>query len=313
MKALVKYADSAGAIGLRDIPEPVCGRKDVKIEIKSAAVCATDIHIEANEYPWAVGVPLGHEFCGVVVEAGPEVSRFQVGERVVSCMDGGFAKYVVKAEDDWVFHLPDEISFDEGALLEPFTAAANSVLNRSNVKAMDKVLIEGPGIIGLSVLQVCKLVGADVMISGTAADAGRLALAKRFGADRIINIEQESLNQAVEVFTKGKGLDIVFECSGNQHALNSGLSALKYDGILVQLGIFGEKAIIDLGDLVYNNKRIIGSIAYDKETWLRTIEMVRSGKAVLSEYISKKLPLDAWETAFELTKSQKALRVIMTP
>ena len=131
MKAIVKYGQAAGEVALREIPEPICGKKEVKIEVKACAVCATDLHILEGSYPWDVGKVLGHEFSGIIREVGAEVTGFKPGDRVASCMEGGFGKYCVKAFDDWIFPIPDSISFEEAALLEPLCSAANSVVNKA--------------------------------------------------------------------------------------------------------------------------------------------------------------------------------------
>ncbi|MDO4291933.1 MAG: zinc-binding dehydrogenase [Eubacteriales bacterium] len=313
MKAIVKYGELPGQVDCRDIPEPVCGAYEVKIEVKACAICMTDLHIIQGEYPWETGVPLGHEFCGVVIQTGSRVSRFRAGDRVVACMNGGFARYVVKREDDWVFALPDQISFPEGALLEPLCAAANSVLNRSRILPGDHVLIEGPGVIGLFALQTAKLLGARVMMSGTGADRERLEMAKKMGADRIVNAEQEALEEAVADFTGGQGLDTVLECSGSQAALDAGLSLLRYDGQLTQVGIFGKPARVDLGQLVYNNRRLVGSIAYDRDTWQRCIGLVKNGLVDVKSLISAQLPLSEWRQGFERTAGRTGYRVVLIP
>ena len=313
MKAIVKYGELPGEVDLREIEEPACADNEVKIEVRACAICVTDLHIIAGEYPWEVGVPLGHEFCGVVVEVGKNVKEFSVGERVVSCMNGGFARYVVKDESDWVFHLPDEISYYEGALLEPLAAAANSVIKRSLIRPADHVLIEGPGVIGLFVLQVCKLFNAHVMITGTRSDKKRLELAKSFGADKALTVEDSDILNEAKTFSRGKGIDTVFECSGSQAALDTGLQVLKYDGQLTQVGIFGRNASIDLGQLVYNNRKIIGSIAYDRSMWERVIRMVQVGQVNVKAMISEVLPLDEWERGFRMAKERSGLRIILVP
>ena len=313
MKAIVKFDTGANKVGYLDIPEPVCGPHSVKIAIKAAAICITDLHIIDDEYPWPVGLPLGHEFCGIVVEAGSDVTRFKVGDRVVACMDGGFAKYVVKDEDDWVFHLPDSISFEEGALLEPLAAAVNSVQNSSSIHPGDTVLIEGPGVMGLFACQAAKLSGASVIVSGTANGAQRLALAEKLGADRTVNNASEDLDAAVHQMTGGKGVDTVIECSGTQAALDAGIRALRTGGQLTQVGIFGSRATVDLGHLVYHSKKIVGSIAYDRDTWLRTIRLAAEQKICLRCFVTDTLPLDDWKTGFELARKKQSLRIILIP
>lgn len=313
MKAIVKYDSGPGKVAYQDIPEPICGDRSVKIEVKAAAICSTDLHIVADEYPWEVGVPLGHEFCGVVVEKGAGATQFNVGDRVVACMNGGFAKYVVKDQDDWVFHLPDTVSYEEGALLEPLSAAVNSVQNRSNINTGDTVLIEGPGVMGLFACQAAKLLGATVVVSGTSADAERLQLGKKLGADYVIDVQQENLNEILMSLTNGNGVDTVIECSGSQAALDDGIKVLKTGGQLTQVGIFGKHAMIDMGHIVYHSKKIVGSIAYDRETWIRTIQLVKEGKIDIRSFITHRLMLADWEIGFEMTRKKQGLRILLIP
>ena len=313
MLAVVKYGPNPGNVDLLDIDEPTCGSFDVKIEIKASSICATDLHIVSGSYPWKTGVPLGHEFCGIVVEKGNSVEKFSVGDRVVACMDGGFAKYVVKNENDWVFPLPDEISYEEGALLEPFCAAANSVINRSHFLPNDVVLIEGPGVLGLSVLQTAKLCGAIAVITGTASSKDRLELAKKMGADYAVDVANEDLDGVVSTITRGIGVDVVYECAGNQASLDTGIRLLKTGGTLVQVGIFEKKPTLDLTHLVYHSKTVVGSIGYDRETWVRCIQLAKEGKICLNQLATHKLPLSDWKKGFDITRRKEGLRVILVP
>ena len=214
MKAIVKYGQAAGEVALREIPEPVCGKKEVKIEVKACAICATDLHILEGSYPWDVGKVLGHEFSGIIREVGAEVTGFKPGDRVASCMEGGFGKYCVKAFDDWIFPIPDSISFEEAALLEPLCSAANSIVNKSKILPGDVVLIEGPGAIGLFAMQIAKLSGAITVLTGITKDGGRMQLAKELGCDYTLDVKRENLQELVMNLTQGRGVDTVIECTG---------------------------------------------------------------------------------------------------
>ena len=313
MKAIVKLSENVGDINLIEIPEPICGDDEVKIRVKACGICATDLHIVEGSYPWKVGVPLGHEFSGKIVEVGKNVTKFKKGDRVASCMEGGFAKYAVKKEDDWVFAIPDNISYEEAALLEPLSAAANSVINKSNILPQDIVLIEGAGTIGLFVLEFVKLQGGIAIVSGTSKDKDRLKLAEELGADYTIDIQKESLKELVEKVTDKKGVDTVIECSGSQNALDSGIALLKTAGQLTQVGIFSKAPIIDLVRVVYHSQKIVGSIAFDKETWYRCIKLLGAEKVNTKKLVSHEIPLDEWKRAFEITHRQEGFRVLLIP
>ena len=179
MKAVVKYGELPGQVDYRDILEPICKDEDVKIEIRACAICMTDLHIVAATYPWKVGTPLGHEFCGVVVEAGKNVCKFKVGDRVVACMNG--------------------------------------------------------------------------------------------------------------------------------------LQVLRYGGQLTQVGIFAKNATVDLGQLVYHDRSIVGSVAYDRETWMRTIRLVESARIDVKSFISETLPLSEWKRGFEKAAKREGFRILLLP
>lgn len=311
MKAIVKT--ERGTVEYLEIPEPSCGARDVKIRVMACAICTTDLHIADGVYPWEAGIPLGHEYTGVITETGPEVKDFAVGDRVAACMNGGFARYVVKREDDWVFHLPDSVSYEEGALLEPLAAAGNSVIDRARVRPMDRVLITGPGLLGQFALQAAKLAGARVMVSGTGTDAERLRIAAEHGADATVDLGVQDLHEEVKRFTEGEGLNTVIECSGSQQALSSGLALLRYDGQLIQVGIPSGALTVDIGALVYNNRKIIGSIAYDRAMWKRVLAMADRGTVDLRSYISSALPLDHWEEGFRRSREKSGFRVLLMP
>src|SRR5438067_1258567 len=182
MKAVMKTAPGAGNIEVRDIAEPATPPGHVKIAVKAAGICGTDLHIYYDEYRSFPPVVLGHEVCGEIAEVGSGVERVRVGDRVTSetyastcgscryCREGrvnlcperrsigsgangGFAKYLVVPEHN-IHLLPDNVSFEEGALSEPLACVIHSVLERSQVTPGDIAVITGPGAMGLLTLQV---------------------------------------------------------------------------------------------------------------------------------------------------------------
>ncbi len=313
MKALVKCSDVQGDIRLIDTEEPACLENQVKIEVKACGICATDLHIAAGEYPWEQGRILGHEFSGVIVEAGHGVKKFKVGDRVASCMDGGFAEYAVKAENDWVFRIPSHIGYEEAALIEPMCAAAQGVLYKTPVRPGDVVLIEGAGIIGISALLFVKLMGGTALVAGRKSSKKRLEIAKELGADYIVDVESDNPEEFIERITEGRGADFCIECAGSESSLNLGLKLLKYGGQLTQLGIFSKPPTVDLTSLVYNDRSIVGSIGYTKEVWRRCIGLMSEGKISAKGFASVILPLAEWERGFELTREKEGFRVLLAP
>ena len=117
----------------------------------------------------------------------------------------------------------------------------------------------------------------------------------------------------VEKVTDKKGVDTVIECSGSQNALDSGIALLKTAGQLTQVGIFSKPPSIDLVRVVYHNQKIVGSIAFDKETWYRCIKLLSSEKVNTKKLVSHQFPLDEWKRAFEVTHRQEGFRVLLIP
>ena len=211
MKALVKTQKGVGFLELRDVPEPKAGPGEVLLKILGAGVCGTDIHVRDDNFPYWPPVILGHEFIGRIIEAGPGVTRFRVGDRVVgephtrACghcplcrtgniqicpdkrspgwgIDGAMAEFLVMPEK--LLHaVPDNISDRAGAVIEPCANAVHDVLERAKVDAGDLAVVIGPGPIGLLSAMAARAAGArEVVIIGTNADeALRMPTARKLG------------------------------------------------------------------------------------------------------------------------------------
>ncbi|HUV08305.1 MAG TPA: zinc-binding dehydrogenase [Spirochaetia bacterium] len=313
MKALVKYAKGPGNIGLREIEEPRCAPAEVKIEVKACGICYTDIHILHDQYPWQLLLPLGHEYSGVVVEVGTEVRNFKVGDRITGCGAGGFAKYLVTSEDRFLFHLPDSLSFEEGALFEPLSACTHAVVDASGITPMDLALVTGPGSIGLCAMQVAKACGAVVAITGTAKDKERLALAEKLGAELAINIDEQDPVKLIDELSQHQGVDAVIECSGAQAAVDLGLKLIKNGKIYTQVGLSGKPYSVDLDHVVYNRLTIASSIGFRQESWSASIGLVERGIVNVKDIISHRFSLEDWEEGFRICENREGLKVLIIP
>ena len=316
MKALVKFGEGSGQIGLRDIEEPVCGTNQIKIEVKACGICGTDLHIRLGEHPWEQFVPLGHEYSGVVVEVGSEIQDFKVGDRVAGSGRGGFSRYVVTdmQNGDFHFRVPDKLSFAESALFEPLAACTRAVTDRSGIKARDVVLVTGPGAIGLGVMQVAKCAGAVVIVLGTAADDARLALAKRLGADYVVNNEDGNLGSLVWEITNNQGVDVILECSGAQAALYTALSVIRHGGRWTQVGLFGGKKVsLNLDGLVRGEIQLSTSLGFVRESWEQAISLVSEGRVNLKDMVSHQFPLSEWEKGFAAASNREGFKVLLIP
>lgn len=343
MKALVKYEKGNGNLEIRDVPIPVPEPGQVKIEVKAAGICGSDLHIYHDDIAIPVRPPvtIGHEFSGVVIEVGEGVTSCKPGDRVVSetafsyCMEcehcksgyynlcnqrrtlgywynGVFARYTVVPQSR-IHLLPEQVDFTSGAMIEPLACVTHAVYDLSTLQAADVVLVSGPGPIGIMTALVAKAQGARVILSGTTADAERLKLAESLGVDCVVNVENQNLESLVQEFTSGRGADAVFECSGNGAATNMGIRLCKKRGYFVQVGLGGKPITFDIEALCYREIKFTGSLGSRFSSWNKAIDLVSAGKVNLLPLASHTFPITHWQEAFELFENKQCNKIILTP
>jgi L-iditol 2-dehydrogenase len=342
MKALVKYAPGEGHLDVVDVAEPRCGDDQVKVQVAFCGVCGTDLHILHDTFRNYPPVVLGHECSGIVAEVGRNVAGVRCGERVtvlgataVTCgrcehcqsgyfifcksrrgmghgVDGAFTQYIV-VRPDQLYRLPDAFSLEEGALSEPFAAAVQAVIEVSQVAAGETALVSGPGPIGLLCLKLLLAEGVRTLVAGAAEDGERLAAAQRFGAAEIVNVGRERLDQAIDRFTGGAGVDVALECAGHPASVAGCLASLRPRGRYTQVAICGREIPVPMDQIFYKQLTVRGSMTYTTRTWSRMMEICGSGRIRLDDLVSVKLPISDWRTAFDLCANRQALKVLMYP
>ena len=342
MKAVVKTEPGRAKLALRDLPEPHPGPDQVLIAVSACGICGTDIHLYDDEYPSRPPVVVGHELAGRIVALGSAVTRFNAGDRVTinptagklcgrcrycaqgypflcmdrgshgSFLDGGFAKYCC-AREPIVFKLPDNVDDHAGTLSEPLACAYHAVVELSQIMAGDLVVVSGPGTIGLLCTMLAKARGGRVAMLGTSADAGRMDLASRLGADWVINVEKEAPRPIVEGLTDGYGADLVIECAGVEASANQCLDLLRKLGQYTQVGIFGKPITLDLDQILYKQAMLQGAICHTWETWQRTMRFMGKGEIDLNALISGTLPLSRWKEGFDRVRRKEGVKTLLHP
>jgi L-iditol 2-dehydrogenase len=342
MKALVKYAPGNGNLDVLDMPEPLCGENEVKVEVAFCGVCGTDIHVMHDTFRNFPPVVLGHEFAGTVVETGQNVTNAKVGERVtvlgataVTCgsceycrtgyfifcsnrrgmghgVNGAFTNYVV-VRPDQLYRIPENFSLAEASISEPFAAVVQAVAELTPVRIGETVVVSGPGPIGLLALKLLVAEGIRTIVAGASGDGERLRAAKMFGAAAVVNTGEQKLDDAVRDLTGGRGADVAFECAGHPASVRGCLEALRPMGRYTQIGICGRDIEFPIDLIFYKQLRIQGSITYTANTWDRMMRIYALGKIRLDDLISVKLPISEWKEAFGLCMDKKALKVLMYP
>jgi L-iditol 2-dehydrogenase len=326
---------------LKTIPELEVQKNQVKIKVAYTGICGTDIHTFTGQYKNSqTPVVLGHEFSGIVVEVGEAVTKVKVGDKVTSettfvtcgecdyCLEkdynlcahrkgigtqinGSFAEYVISREES-VHVLPDAVDLKAAALTEPLACCVHAALEKTVVKKEDKVLIFGPGPIGLLQAQVVKAQGAFVILAGITKDQKRLELAKSLGIDVTVDIQNESLEEIVLTYTKGYGVDKLFECSGAVQALNQGLPLVKKKGTFVQVGIFSEKLnLLDQESIIQREITYIGTRSQKPSSWHIALKLLEEKKINTEKMITKIVPLDYWRQGFEAVLSGNEIKVLV--
>ena len=326
MKALRWYARKD--LRYEDIPEPAPGPGQIKVKINLAGICGTDLK-EYTDGPSMIAVDkvpltLGHEFVGRIAELGEGVTDFKVGDRVTAVgywycgecyyckrgmynicsnagftgltMDGCMAEYAI-VPSYAAYKLPDSVSDELGALVEPLAVAIHAV-RQGNVRPGDTVAIVGSGTIGLCVLLAARAAGAaEVYVVDKVKPRGELALA--MGATMFINPEDENPVQLVKDLTRGLGVDISFECVGIQVTAQLALGLARSGGTIVIVGVFEAPASIDLFNLMFYQKTLVGSPIYVHEA--ETVITLLADKRINpGKLITAKVPLkDAVEKGFE--------------
>ena len=344
MKAVVKYGKGKGLVEIREVPEPKMKDDEVLIEVKAVSVCGSDLHIYHDAHPYWPPVILGHEFSGVIIDVGKEVNGWKAGDRIVSetrtgscgicymcqsgfpqvCeqkrpygigVNGAYTKYVA-GPARLLHHLPDNVSFEAGAVIEPTAICVTSILERSRLQAGESVVITGPGPIGLISLAVTKAAGARIAgVTGRSSDEGiRFGKARELGADFTINVDQEDPVKKVLEMTNGLGFDFLIETSGGGKAIFHAFEMVRRMGRICAIGISGKEEVpIPYDRGIFKALRYDFCFSSSWTAWETTIGLISKGVLPIEKIITHKLPLDKWEEAFHLLENLQAAKVILIP
>ncbi|HCS93734.1 MAG TPA: sorbitol dehydrogenase [Bavariicoccus seileri] len=341
MKGVCKTEPGYDKMALIDLEVPEVTGDKVLIKVAYTGICGSDIHTFKGEYKNpTTPVVLGHEFSGKVVAVGEDVTTVKVGERVTSettfsvcneceyCQkkqynlcphrkglgtqqNGSLANFVLAREES-VHILPDNLSYEGAAMSEPLACCVHAMYQMSHLELQDKILITGPGPIGLFLLQIAKEIGAFVIMTGITKDAHRLQLAKEMGADIIVDTLQEDLAEIVDKATNGVGVDKAYDASGSPLAVNASLPLLKKTGQFIQVGLFATKLVeIDTESIIQREISYKGSRSQNPYDWPIAIHLLAKGAIDIDRMITRKFTLSNWRTAFEKVMEGHEIKVMI--
>jgi 2-desacetyl-2-hydroxyethyl bacteriochlorophyllide A dehydrogenase len=231
---------------------------------------------------------------------------------------GGFAKFVVWPEQQ-LHKLPDSVSSKEAVLMEPTAGSIHSVVTRMRIKAGESVVILGPGARGILMMQVCKAIGAGpIIMTGLTRDKPfRLAMAKKMGADRVVNVEKEDIREAVREMTGGIGVDAVLENTGSVEPIAESLDIVRKGGKVLWAGggiRGGIVAPVDTYKIIVKEIDVKGEISQIPYDWKSAVHLVAAGKIDLAPLVTHEFGLEDWRKGFDLAAtSAECLRVALKP
>jgi len=347
MQALVLTGPDAFSITSVRVPKP--GRNEVLCRVRAVAICGTDAHLIRGDYPgfWPPGYPFipGHEWSGEVVGLGDDVASlgWAVGDRVAGtshnacgycqkCVEGrynlcenygnmavhhqyghnwqgAFAEFVVHGAKS-VFHLPDTLTFTQGALLDPASIALHTA-NRGGVRPGDVVVVLGPGPIGLMAADAARAMGAGRVI--VVGRGGRLTRAAAMGNLTIDESKGDAV-AAVRSATGGLGADVVLDCAGVAKSVRSAMAMLRKGGRAAVVGIPLGEVSLPLQDVVLYEKELVGVRASAGEM-RHVIPLVVDGRIRVKELHTHTFPLAEFAEALVTFNERRgdAMKVIVEP
>lgn len=326
-----------------DIGELTIGSKEVLLKMESCGLCGTDIH-KAISKSVPTPIVLGHEVAGTIVEVGAEVSDYKVGDRVylahhVPCFSckhcrrghyslcpqfsatnidpGGFSEYI-RVPELHVKHtmglLPDDISFEEGAMVEPIACCLHG-FDLINYYQGDNVLIMGAGQIGILQTQIAKHLFADQVIVSD-INPYRLDKALELGADHVIKADKENVKERVNEITNGRGVDIVIISSGIGFLLEQAMECVSRGGTILVFAPFKKEPInIPAHRFFEDEVSIVGSYSSTPYDYKPALELLKKGVIQVDNMVTHRFPLSELKEAIQLAHDteKEVLKVMIEP
>lgn len=327
-------------IELQEVPQAGPPPGYVMLDTRQTGICGSDLHHYLGEWKVAPDFAQGHETCGVVAEVGDGVKNVQVGDRVaVECFShcgectycqtghynhclqrrgvshqqhGGFAEYTT-VHASALFTLPEEMSFEEGALVEPL-AVAYRTLAQAQATYADRVAIIGGGTIGQLCLAMARAMGVKETLI-TVKYPQQAHLAESLGADHVVDVNHVDLVEASKKLTNGLGMDVVVETVGGARNFDAALAAVRKRGRVVLVAGYFEPLTVNLAPMVWSEALITGSNCYGYSgmttDFQAAIDLIHSGKIDATQLVTHRFGLDDIAEAFAIAadKSSGSVKV----
>ena len=328
-----------GEITFQDVPVPAVGPRQIKVAMKRIGVCGSDIHVFHGRHPYtSYPVVQGHEVSAMVVEVGADVSGFAIGDKVTiqpqvvcgrcyPCTHGmynaceelkvmgfqttGMASEYFVTEAEKALKLPDTVSYEQGAMIEPLAVAVHAIRRYGDVTGKN-VLVLGGGPIGNLVSQTARAMGAaGVLLSEISAY--RLEAAATCGIKTANPDREDLLGKIVATFGPDKA-DVIFECVGLDATLKQAIDYARKGSDIVVVGVFADLGTINMGFVQDHELRVIGTAMYRVEDYLKAIELAAEGLITLDALITHTVTFRDYLQAYRIVEEQKdrAMKVMVS-
>ncbi len=336
--AVVNFAPEKWSVEIRELPKPTIEENDVLLEVANVGVCGSDLHQWTADHSWHVNYPvvLGHEFGGHIVEIGNRVSGWKEGDRVVSetaavidttnplsrqglynldptrkgfgyGVNGAMTRFV-RVPARCLHKVPENLPFEQACLTEPCSVAYNAVVVNSRIGPGDRVIVIGPGTIGILCAAMARLCGAEVAVVGLEADRGRLQIARQYGCEAIVDDANEWAKKE-----DGLGVDCVIDAAGVSATLQLALQWVRPNGHITKVGWGPQPLNLSLDPLVQKNVTLQGSFSHNWPIWEKVLSLLASGRLDVKPIVGGVWKMSEWHKAFEQMHSGNVVKSVLTP
>ena len=343
MKAFRRFKKEERAARLEEVAIPKPKKGEVLVKVSHCGICGSDLHAWLNHKGYESVLPevtFGHELSGTIVELGEGVNLWEIGQSVVMIalqtkddpsdpfchnglpqlsprrrvqglhLDGGMAEYIA-VEEEFLLPIPDGLSMELAALTEPLSVAEHCIENRTSIKKNDRVVVSGPGIIGMLCAISARSRGAEVLVVGTEQDdAIRLSAARKLGFQTIIvGPERPPLFEQVEPQFPG-GADALVEASGAPIALSEAWRSVRPNGVITAVALYSRTIDFDLTQFLRKQIDLRTSYASSKPDYIRAIELLVTGQ-VDPEILLKIYDLKEADQVFKDSENLRVMKAIL--
>ncbi|MHA1727367.1 MAG: zinc-dependent alcohol dehydrogenase [Promethearchaeota archaeon] len=318
-------------IMFREIPIPNLEESQVLIKIMRIGICGSDIHVYHGKHPYtSYPVTQGHEVSGKLEKIGSKVKGFKPGDKVTiqpqvvcgkcySCTHGkyhicdelkvmgfqttGTASEFFVCDQKYLIKLPDDMTYDQGAMIEPLAVAVGACSKVENIEGMN-IVVFGAGTIGNLIAQSAKSLWAKSVLSVDLSDF-RLDLAKKVGIDYTVNPKYQNFTEElIKSFGPDKA-DLMIEAVGANETIDMAVENARKGTAIIIVGVFGEKPKVDLGLVQDRELRLLGHMMYQTDDYLKSIELVSTGKIKLEPLMTKHFKFEDYLKAYEYIEEKK--------